>query len=40
MVDSVRNRATDLTSYLARRYPGHNAAAELRERLNALSAPA
>ncbi|WP_256177759.1 tetratricopeptide repeat protein [Kitasatospora aureofaciens] len=40
VVDSVRNRANDLTTYLARRYPGHGAAGELRERLTTLSIPA
>jgi len=39
VVDSVRNRAADLTGYLVRRYPAHGAARELRERLTVLSSP-
>ncbi|MFI0218801.1 tetratricopeptide repeat protein [Streptomyces lydicus] len=40
VVDSVRNRAGDLTSFLTRRYPRQSAVEGLREHLAALSAAA
>jgi tetratricopeptide (TPR) repeat protein len=40
VVDSVRNRAGDLINYLARRYPGHEAAEALRERLTTANSAA
>ncbi|MFE4360603.1 MULTISPECIES: tetratricopeptide repeat protein [Streptomycetaceae] len=39
VVDSVRARATDLTGYLARRYPRHGAVGELHERLAVFPLP-
>ncbi|WP_420823088.1 hypothetical protein [Streptomyces peucetius] len=38
VVDSVRHRAGDLTAFLTRRYPRHNAAEGLREHLAAVDA--